>query len=190
MSPQNHTPQEFVTELRGLSELNWRNVLHYYRQQPELDTWCAQFDCPYRMAYWLPESRIGPFVIMRVTLAVGTAHGVWGGGANLSVTFRARPSASDPEDDLSPNKTALLTQDDPPLNARLVREHFVWSSDAERVRAVLSGTPFGRVPNLCPPRQRSPRPGASTSCGTSSTAGTSATPGATTSSNENCSKKR
>ncbi|WP_314221825.1 hypothetical protein [Streptomyces zaehneri] len=38
---------------------------------------------------------------------------------------------------------ALLAQDDPRLNARLVREQFAWSTDAERVRAILSGTPFG-----------------------------------------------
>lgn len=205
MSHQNHTPQEFVTELRGLSELNWRDVLYYYTQQPELDAWYAQFNWertspegafrvrtatggelaltvtsgkplsgnwfnirevdyrvwgveagtaednpavmeraaqvwpaylaaarsllgeptwegrwdsenfpdrprgsiltdpmirleerdPYRMAYWLPESGIGPFVIMRATLAVGTAHDVWGGGANLSMTFRSPPWTGD-----------------------------------------------------------------------------------------------
>ncbi|MFH0177459.1 hypothetical protein [Streptomyces cacaoi] len=38
---------------------------------------------------------------------------------------------------------ALLAQDDSRLNARLVREHFVWNHHARRVRAVLSGTPFG-----------------------------------------------
>ncbi|MGW1779296.1 hypothetical protein ACWCQQ_09145 [Streptomyces sp. NPDC002143] len=38
---------------------------------------------------------------------------------------------------------ALLAQDDPPLNARLVRERFHRSSSAPRVRAILSGTPFG-----------------------------------------------
>lgn len=38
---------------------------------------------------------------------------------------------------------ALLAQDDPRFNARLVREHFVWSHYGPRVRAVLSGTPFG-----------------------------------------------
>lgn len=222
MSHQNHTPQEFVTELRGLSELNWRDVLYYYTQQPELDAWYAQFNwertssegafrvrtatggelaltvtsgkplsgnwfnvrevdyrvwgveagtaednpavieraaqvwptylaaarsvlgeptwegCwdsenfpdrprgsiltdpmirleekdPYRMAYWLPESGIGPFVIMRATLAVGTAHDVWGGGANLSMTFRSPPmdrgSAAGPVDDRHPG-TSFFT---------------------------------------------------------------------------------
>lgn len=38
---------------------------------------------------------------------------------------------------------ALLAQDDPRLNARLVREHFRWSTSTPHIRAVLSGTPFG-----------------------------------------------
>ncbi|MGW6525572.1 hypothetical protein [Streptomyces sp. NPDC054962] len=45
---------------------------------------------------------------------------------------------------------ALLAQDDPQLNARLVREHFVWSTDVERVRAILSGTPFGSTDEPVP----------------------------------------
>ncbi|MFG2573355.1 hypothetical protein [Streptomyces sp. NPDC048481] len=38
---------------------------------------------------------------------------------------------------------SLLAQDDPRLNARLVREHFTRSRYALRVRAILSSTPFG-----------------------------------------------
>ncbi|MFJ9740084.1 hypothetical protein [Streptomyces sp. NPDC101166] len=45
---------------------------------------------------------------------------------------------------------ALLAQNDPELNARLVREHFGWSHYAERIRAILSGTSFGPSPDPVP----------------------------------------
>ncbi|MBD9703479.1 hypothetical protein IHE56_15585 [Streptomyces sp. ID01-12c] len=195
MIHRNRTPDEFVTELRELSELDWRGVLRTYRPPPELAAWCAGFGWeptsfepslevrtgaggdlvldvmsglefkvrearqrvwskeagtadgnsallaegaqiwptylaaarsvlgeptwegswdsedfpdrlrgtiftdplirlqerdPYRLAFWLPDSGIGPFIVMQLTLAVGTAHEVWGGAANLSVTFRSR----------------------------------------------------------------------------------------------------
>ncbi|MFM9691989.1 hypothetical protein [Streptomyces europaeiscabiei] len=46
---------------------------------------------PYRLAYWLPRSSVGPLVVMSVALAVGTAQQEWDGAANMSIEFRPRP---------------------------------------------------------------------------------------------------
>ncbi|WP_215448052.1 hypothetical protein [Streptomyces sp. ATCC 21386] len=87
--PQNRTPQELITELRGLSDVDWPTV---WAGPPYpgkgLDMWCAQFD-------WVPTSfeRVlqirtdtgGSFTLNNLggswAPVTHVSHWLWGAGA-------------------------------------------------------------------------------------------------------------